>query len=327
MSSPIGSTVVKLNNGISIPALGLGTWKSRPGEVKAAVEAAIDAGYRHIDCAAVYGNEKEVGDALTSKMNQGIKREEIFITSKLWNTKHAKDDVRPALMKTLKDLQLSYLDLYLIHWPTGFQAGDSNMPKDADGKVLYSDVHYNETWAEVEKAVDDGLVKSIGLSNFNSKQIDDVCNVARIKPAVLQCESHPYLIQKELINHAKNHGIVFTAYSPLGSPDRPWAKPGEPSLLEDPNLLEVGKKFNKSPAQICIKWQIQRGNTVVPKSVTPSRIVENADLFDFELSEDDMKVVESFHRNWRACLPKVTVDGKDVPRDESHPFYPFGLPY
>jgi len=327
MANPIGTTTIPLNNGLSMPALGLGTWKSKPGEVKAAVEAAIDAGYRHIDCAFVYQNEKEVGEALTKKISEGIKREDLFITSKLWNTKHAASDVRPALEGTLKDLQLNYLDLYLIHWPIGWRAGEEIFPKDSQGKLVYSEVHFNESWPEMEKAVDDGLVKSIGLSNFNSKQIDEVCSAARIKPSVLQVECHPYLIQEELINHCKKLNIVFTAYSPLGSPDRPWAKDGEPSLLEDPKLLEVGKKYNKTPAQVCIKWQIQRGVSVIPKSVTASRIKQNSDIFDFELTANDMKLVDSFHRGWRACLPTIIVDGKSVIRDAHHFLFPFGIHY
>lgn len=324
MSSPIGSTTTQLFNGCKVPVLGLGTWKSKPGEVKAAVEAAIDIGYRHIDCAFIYGNEKEIGEALKKKFDEGLKREEIFVTSKLWNTKHAAADVRPALERTLKDLQLDYLDLYLIHWPLGLKSGDNNFPKDEAGNLLYSETHYNETWPEMEKAVDDGLIKSIGLSNFNSKQVTEVYNAARIKPAALQCEAHPYLIQSDLIEHCKKLNIVFTAYSPLGSPDRPWAKAGEPSLLEDSKLIAIGKKYDKTPAQVCIKWQIQRGVTVVPKSVNPDRIKQNADLFDFELTENDMKEVESFNRHWRACLPKITrTDGVEVERDAHHYLYPF----
>lgn len=323
----VTSKTLKLTNGYTIPVVGLGTWKSKPGEVQAAVEAAIDAGYRHIDCAYVYGNEKEIGEALKKKIDEGVDRKELFITSKLWNTKHAVADVRPALLQTLKDLQLDYLDLYLIHWPIAWQPGNVVFPRDDSGALIYSDIHYKETWPEMEKAVDDGLIRSIGLSNFNSQQIDEVVNMARIQPTMLQVEVHPYLVQNELINHCKKHNMLVTAFSPLGSPDRPWAKPGEPLLLEDPKLIEMGKKYNKSPAQVCIRYQVQRGLSVIPKSAQPERIKQNADVFDFELSEEDMKVIESFNRPWRACKPMIERDSVMVERDAHHSLYPFNIPY
>ncbi|XP_057298915.1 aldo-keto reductase family 1 member A1-like [Hydractinia symbiolongicarpus] len=323
----VTSKTLKLANGYTIPVVGLGTWQSKPGEVQAAVEAAIDAGYRHIDCAYVYGNEKEIGEALKKKIDEGVDRKELFITSKLWNTKHAAADVRPALLQTLKDLQLDYLDLYLIHWPIAWQPGNVVFPRDESGALIYSDIHYKETWPEMEKAVDDGLVRSIGLSNFNSQQIDEVVNMARIQPTMLQVEVHPYLVQNELINHCKKHNMLVTAFSPLGSPDRPWAKPGEPLLLEDPKLIEIGKKYKKSPAQVCIRYQVQRGLSVIPKSAQPERIKQNADVFDFELSEEDMKVIESFNRPWRACKPMIERDGVMVERDAHHSLYPFNIPY
>ena len=185
---------VKLFTGASFPLVGLGTWKSKKGEVEMAVKTAIDAGYRHIDCAAAYGNEKEVGEALKEKLGTVCERKDIFITSKLWNTKHAAEDVRPACLETLKDLGLDYIDLYLIHWPIGFRAGDDKFPKNPDGSMIYSDTHYNETWGAMEKLVEEGLVKHIGLSNFNSKQIDEVrCllirkNVNLLYPSCRSCQ-------------------------------------------------------------------------------------------------------------------------------------------
>ena len=273
--------------------MGLGTWKSKKGEVGMAVKAAIDAGYCYIDCAAVYFNEKEIGKALKEKLGTACERKDIFITSKLWNTKHAAEDVRPACLETLRDLGLDYIDLYLMHTPMGYKAGDDILPKHADGSIIHSDIHYNETWGAMEKLVDEGLVKHIGLSNFNSKQIDEVyrlltinslscylqiMSVARIQPAVLQVECHPYLTQNELIAHAAKYGIVTTAYSPLGSPDRPWAKPGEPSLLDDPKIIDIAKKYNKTTAQVLIRFQMDRSVVAIPKSTKPERIKSNFDV-------------------------------------------------
>ncbi|KAB0794457.1 hypothetical protein PPYR_11296 [Photinus pyralis] len=171
---------VKLNNGLEIPIFGLGTWKSNPGEVTQAVEDAIDAGYRHIDCAFIYQNEKEIGVALAKKFKEGkIKREDIFVTSKLWNAFHSPHLVEGALRQSLQNLGLDYLDLYLIHWPIGFKEGGELFPIDADGKMQFSNVDYVDTWRAMEKLVQQGLVKSIGLSNFNKRQIEDILKVAK----------------------------------------------------------------------------------------------------------------------------------------------------
>eukprot|EP00051_Salpingoeca_urceolata_P019488 m.285156 g.285156 ORF g.285156 m.285156 type:complete len:369 (+) comp19430_c6_seq9:3-1109(+) len=319
-----GKVTKKARTGAEWSLVGLGTWKSKPGQVEAAVEHALESGYRHIDCAAVYGNEKEVGAALKKVFDKGvIKREDVWITSKLWNTKHAKEDVRPALVKTLEDLGLEYLDLYLIHWPHGFQAGDNPFPKDEQGNVLYSYTPLMETWTAMEAVYEEGLVRNIGLSNFNSKQIQEIVDGGKVKPFALQVEVHPYLTQNKLIEFCKALDIKVTAYSPLGSPDRPWAKPGEPSLLEDPKLKEIGDKYGKTPAQVAIRFQVDRGVAVIPKSVTPSRIEQNFNVFDFKLTDEDIATIESFNRPWRACVPMVEVDGKPVERDAKHPLYPF----
>jgi len=314
-------TSLTLNNGAKMPLLGLGTWKSKPGQVEAAVEHALRKGYRHLDCAACYGNEAEVGSGIVAS---GVARSEIFITSKLWNTKHHPEDVEAACRKTLADLGVDYLDLYLIHWPVAFQRGDNMFPRNEDGTIKYdTEIHPTTTWLAMEKLVEKGLTKSIGLSNFNSEQIADVLAKGSVKPVTNQVECHPYLGQAKLLDFCKERGITITAYSPLGSPDRPWAQPGEPLLLDDPKVKAIASKHSKSSAQVLIRWQVQRGVIVIPKSVTPARIEENANIFDFKLSAEEMKEIESFDCNGRLIVPMV--DGK--PRDAAHPHFPFHLEF
>ncbi|CAB3222424.1 unnamed protein product [Arctia plantaginis] len=306
---------VTFNNGQVYPVLGLGTWKSKVGEVTQAVKDAIDIGYRHIDCAFVYGNEKEVGEAITVKINDGtVKREDLFITSKLWNTFHRPDLVRGALQATLTNLNLKYLDLYLIHWPQAYKEDGPLFPSDESGKILFSDVDYVDTWKAMEKLVDEGLVKSIGISNFNSKQIVRLLEHATIKPVTNQIECHPYLNQKRLKDFCEERGIKITAYSPLGSPDRPWSQPGDPQLMDDNKLKAIAERLGKTTAQVLIRYQIDRGNIVIPKSVTKSRIASNFDVLDFKLSQEDMALIDSFDCN-----------GRMVPMNASlgHKYHPF----
>lgn len=189
--------------------------------------------------------------------------------------------------------------MYLIHWPMGYKEGGDLFPKDANDKVLFSDVDYVDTWKEMEKLVDDGLVKSIGISNFNKRQTERVLAIARIQPATNQIECHPYLNQKKLMEFLKTKNIVVTAYSPLGSPNRPWAQPGDPVLMEDPKILAIAQKYSKTPAQILIRYQLQRGNIVIPKSVNKARIASNFDVFGFDLTEEDIAVIDGFDCNGR----------------------------
>ncbi|XP_067888813.1 aldo-keto reductase family 1 member A1-A isoform X2 [Heterodontus francisci] len=309
---------VILATGQKMPLVGLGTWKSSPGQVKLAVCYALDMGYQHIDCAYGYSNEHEIGEALREKFktSKSIMRKDVFITSKLWNTKHHPDDVEPACRKTLEDLQLDCLDLYLMHWPMAFERGNIMIPKNDDGTVRYANTDYKDTWKAMEKLLEKGLVKAIGLSNFNAKQIDDILSIATYRPVVNQIECHPYLIQNQLIDHCTKQKIIVIAYSPLGSSDRPWARPGDPKLLEDPRILKIAEK-----------WQVQREIVCIPKSATPSRIKENIEVFDFMLSKEDMKQIESFDCNGRLIVPTIERDGVRVWRDSSHPYFPFNDPY
>lgn len=324
----MASNTLKLNSGYEFPVIGLGTWQSKPGEVTAAVVAALEAGYRHIDCAYIYGNEKEVGQGLQSAFSSGkVKREDLFIVSKLWNTRHNPADVKPSLKESLENLGLEYLDLYLIHWPISFKAGQETFPKDGEGNLIYDNVHYRDTWKAMEECVKEGLVRSIGLSNFSHHQIQDLIdNHSTIKPAVLQVEISPYFQQEKLVKFCQERGLVVTAFSSFGSPGRPWLDKVEASVLDDPLLVSIGKKHGKSSAQVILRWLFQRNVVPIPKSVTPSRIQENLKIFDFALTAEEMESIKSINKNQRNLLPIVQRDGQTVARDKDAPFFPWPNP-
>lgn len=275
-------------NGDRMPILGLGTWKSEPGEVGAAIKEAIRIGYRHIDCAAIYGNEAEIGSALEELLQAGdVCREELWITSKLWNNAHGREQVPLALKKTLKDLRLEYLDLYLVHWPV---ATRSVFPSKPEHFFSLAERPLEETWAGMEGCVKDGLARHIGVSNFNIRHLETVSRAAGIRPEMNQVELHPYLAQKELVVYCRQQKIQLAAYSPLGSPDRPavMKKATEKSLLENETVAAIARTQGCSPAQVLIRWPIEQNIAVIPKSVNPARLKENLAAAELSLSDAEM---------------------------------------
>ncbi|MCB9186138.1 MAG: aldo/keto reductase [Flavobacteriales bacterium] len=288
-------------NGDKLDILGLGTWKSKPGEVYDAIRSAIKIGYRHFDCAFIYMNEKEIGHAFADAFAAGdVKREDVWITSKLWNNSHKKEDVLPAMKKTLSDLQLDYLDLYLVHWPHVFKKDFMGATK-AEETWSTAEVPHIETWREMEAAVDAGLAKHIGVCNFNKHKLKALSEQASIIPEMNQVELHPMLHQNDLLEFCKENGVHVTAYSPLGSPDRSAGMKAsdEPNLFEHPVIKELARKHNCTEAQIMIAWAMQRGTAVIPKSVNPERQLQNFLSTEINLSEDDMQLMASADTGYR----------------------------
>ena len=258
---------IALNDGNTIPQLGFGVFQIEPKDTAKAVSEALEIGYRHIDTAEMYGNEKEVGEALRSS---GLDRSEVFVTSKLSNAFHEPDDARQAFDRTLSELGFDYVDLFLIHWP---------LPTLYDGDFV-------STWKTLEEFHSDGRARSIGVSNFQVEHLERLAAETETVPAVNQIEVHPYLTNEAVRSYDQEHGIATEAWSPIA----------QGGVLEDPTITEVAEKVGKTAAQVVLRWHIQRGDIVFPKSVTPSRMKENLELFDFELGSVEMDEISALDR-------------------------------
>ncbi|CAH9126066.1 unnamed protein product [Cuscuta epithymum] len=297
---------ITLNSGYQMPVIGLGVWRMEGKDIKNLINNAIKLGYRHFDCAADYKNEMEVGEALEEALQTGIvKREDLFVTTKLWNSDHG--HVLEACKDSLRKLRLDYLDLYLVHFPiatkhTGVGTTASAMGEDG---VLDIDttISLEATWHAMEDLVSKGLVRSIGISNYDIFLTRDCLAYSKIKPAVNQVETHPYFQRDSLIKFCQKHGICVTAHTPLGGAVANTDMFVSVSCLEDPVLKGIAEKYKKTVAQVVLRWGIQRNTVVIPKSSKLARLEENISVFGFELSEEDMEQIKRLDRNYRTNQP------------------------
>ena len=288
----MASTTFTLNTGAKIPAVGFGTWQDKDAQ-EHAVTTALNTGYRHIDTARIYGTEPAVGAAIRKS---SVPRSEIFLTTKLWNTDHRPENVGKAIDASLSDLGLDYVDLFLMHWPVAWKHGDGMFPKE-NGKPAVEDVDYLETWKAMEKVYKSGKAKAIGISNFSKAETERVIREGSIKPAVHQLELHPWLQQNDFTEWLKSQGIHVTQYSPFGNLN-PLYDRGQGKLIDDPAVVEVGKKYGKAPAQVALAWGIAHGHSVIPKSKTDQRIKDNLGG-DFKLESADVKKLDAIDKKLR----------------------------
>ena len=308
---------LNLASGDQLPAVGLGFWKIPRSATAELVVEAIRVGYRHLDCACDYGNEPEVGAGIRAAIRSGLcRREDLWITSKLWNTYHSREHVRPAVERTLRDLQLDYLDLYLIHFPIALRFVPFEIryppewlfdPTARPQRMEPVSIPIRETWEAMEELLSAGLVRNIGVCNFGCALLRDLLSYARIRPAVLQVELHPYLGQEKLVRFCQDNQIAVTAFSPLAAQSYfslGMAQPDE-SLFEQPAVRQSAVHHGKTPAHIVLRWGVQRGTAVVPKTARKDRLAENLNLFDFELTTDEMKTINQLDRARRFNDPGV----------------------
>lgn len=305
------SPTIETSDGGQFPSVGLGTWKIPDEVLPELIPSAATAGYRHFDCACDYGNEPAVGQGIRNAIESaGVTRDDLWITSKLWNTYHHPDHVRPACERTLSDLGLDELDLYLIHFPVTlayvpfeerYPPGWFFDPEAENPSMKHVDIPYADTWGAMEKLVDDGLVKRIGICNLGTAMIRDLMAGARIAPSVNQVEMHPYLTQQNLLRFCHENDIAVTAFSPFGASSYvPLNMAGESeSLFDDVTMKEIADGHGKSIGQIALRWALQRGTVPIPKTQTVSHLEENIALFDFSLSDDEMNQINELNRNRR----------------------------
>ncbi len=295
-----------------MPAIGLGTFGSdhvRAAEIAAAVRYAATVGYRHFDCASVYGNEAEIGAALSLTIASGIKREELWVTSKLWNDKHAEQDVIPSCRKSLADLQLDYLDLYLVHWPfPNYHPPHCDVTARSPTAKPYIHSNFMKTWRQMEKLVELGLARHIGTSNMTISKLKLLLAEARIRPAVNEMELHPHFQQPELFDFVRRESIEPVGYSPIGSPARPERDrtPGDTVDTEDPVIVKIAGRLGIHPAEVCVKWAVQRGQTPIPFSTKPRNILGNLQaVVGDPLTPEEMKQIAGIDRNCRLIKGQV----------------------